>query len=62
MLIDKNIEILQQNEMHWIGNLTPSSITHEFISSEDSRAEYFKDKYGKVYRTEDLYDKSYVIT
>ncbi|EKN67670.1 DUF115 domain-containing protein [Schinkia azotoformans] len=62
MLIDKNIEILQQNEMHWIGNLTPSSITHEFISSEDSRAEYFKDKYGKVYRTEDLYDKTYNIT
>ncbi|MED4461188.1 motility associated factor glycosyltransferase family protein [Metabacillus fastidiosus] len=59
MFINKNIDILQKNEMHWIGSLTSSSITHEFISSENSRIEYFKDMVGKVYKIEDFYDKSY---
>ncbi|MFJ8234652.1 motility associated factor glycosyltransferase family protein [Ureibacillus sp. NPDC094379] len=62
MLIDKNIDTLQKNEMHWIGNLTPLSITHEFISSENSKVEYFKDIEGKVYRTEDMYDITFDIT
>jgi hypothetical protein len=62
MFIERNIEILQQNQMHKIGYLTPSSLTHEFISSENSRVDYFKDIDGKVYKTEDYYDKSYKIT
>ncbi|RUL54189.1 motility associated factor glycosyltransferase family protein [Lysinibacillus antri] len=59
MFIDKNIEILQQNAMHWIGNLTPSSIAHTFISAENSKVEYFEDNNGVVYRTEDIYDQSF---
>ncbi|MGG3887916.1 motility associated factor glycosyltransferase family protein [Metabacillus fastidiosus] len=59
MFIDRNIEILQKNEIHWIGSLTSSSITHEFISSANSRVEFFEDMNGDVYKTEDFYDKSY---
>ncbi|MGG3804439.1 motility associated factor glycosyltransferase family protein [Metabacillus fastidiosus] len=59
MIIDKNIEILQKNEMHWIGNLTPSSITHEFVSLENSRVEYFEDLERNIYKIEDSYDSSF---
>ncbi|MED4534089.1 6-hydroxymethylpterin diphosphokinase MptE-like protein [Metabacillus fastidiosus] len=61
MFIDRNIEILQKNEIHWIGNLTSSSITHKFISSENSRVEYFEDVNGNIYKIEDFYDRSYEI-
>ncbi len=58
-MFDKNINILQKNEMHWIGGIDSSSITHTFITSENSRIEYFEDINGKIFKTEDTYDKSF---
>ena len=62
MLIDKNIEILSENPLHWIGmpKKDENSLFPVFITAEN-KEEYFKDEQNKILKIHDKYDTNYSI-
>lgn len=58
MIIDKNIEILSKNPLHWIGEILPEEVYPKFLAKEKEN-EYFQDSNGELLLVKDKLDPTY---